>query len=444
MELGLCIFQAASGGSRNTVPRAVPRESPSIERVPGAHCQHGVHPGKWRAGGVDCAELQHEMRGSPADLHRSRDAVSATGRQEHAKARAGNYSGAGAKVSKRAAQRHAADGAGSGGGRWKGVLPFCPLPVAVHDVPRFGVIFAPAMYREQILAALSAPHRPTLSVEFFPPKDAQAGGAMLRTAAILQPLGIDFASITYGAGGTSRDTTLSYGAELVRMGFPLIGHLTCVGHSSAELESLVDAYDAARFSGILALRGDPPKGQTAFTPHPEGFSHAEELVRLIGSRGAGRFAVGVAGFPERHPESVDATTDVRFLAQKVRAGADFVTTQLFLDNADYFHFVESARAAGVSVPIIPGIMPVLSLKQARNFCGFCKARIPEALERELEQAGADDEAQRRVGVSWAVRQIRELFERGAPGCHLYILNRAESAVEVLGALRAQDGGSRAR
>lgn len=292
------------------------------------------------------------------------------------------------------------------------------------------------MSRERILAALTAGDRPTVSVEFFPPKDAQSGGAMLRTAEILRPLGIDFASITYGAGGTSRDTTLSYGAELVRMGFPLIGHLTCVGHAKSELERLVDAYEQARFSGILALRGDPPRGQTSFVAHPEGFSHAEELVRLIGERKQGGFAVGVAGFPERHPEAVDDASDIAFLARKVLAGADFVTTQLFLDNADYFRFVDRARAAGVAVPIIPGIMPVLSLRQARSFCGFCKAQIPPALELELEAAGPEEEAQRRVGVSWAVRQIRELFERGAPGCHLYILNRSESAVEVLGALRS--------
>ncbi len=259
---------------------------------------------------------------------------------------------------------------------------------------------------------------------------------MLRTAEVLRPLGIDFASITYGAGGTSRDTTLSYGAQLVQMGFPIIGHLTCVGHARSELEGLLDAYEEAGFSGILALRGDPPKGQAQFIRHPDGFSHAEELVQLIGSKKAGRFALGVAGFPERHPEAVDDASDIAFLAQKVAAGADFVTTQLFLDNADYFRFVDRARAAGVAVPIIPGIMPVLSLKQARNFCGFCKARIPDQLERELEAAAADDEAQRRVGVSWAVRQIRGLFERGAPGCHLYILNRAESVVEVLSALRA--------
>jgi methylenetetrahydrofolate reductase (NADPH) len=248
-------------------------------------------------------------------------------------------------------------------------------------------------------------------------------------------MGIDFASITYGAGGTSRDTTLSYGTELVRLGFPLIGHLTCVGHAQTELDAIVDRYDAAGFSGILALRGDPPKGQSAFTPHPEGLRHAEDLVRLIGGRRPGRFAVGVAGFPELHPESMDVASDIDFLAQKVAAGADFVTTQLFLDNADYFNFVARARQAGIGVPILPGILPVLSLKQARNFCGFCKAKIPSTLEAELESAGANEEAQRLIGVNWAVAQIRELISRGAPGVHLYILNRAESATEVLSALR---------
>jgi len=272
-------------------------------------------------------------------------------------------------------------------------------------------------------------------VEFFPPKDAEGGARMLKVAATLQPLGIDFASLTYGAGGTSRDTTITYGAELVKMGIPLIGHLTCVGHSRAELSAIIEQYDRAGFSGILALRGDPPKGQKDFVAHPEGFAHAEGLVRLIGVARPGRFAVGVAGFPERHPDATDDLADIRFLAGKVSAGADFVTTQLFLDNDDYFRFVDRAHAAGVSVPILPGIMPVLSLKQARTFCGFCKARIPDALVRELEACGPDEEAQRKVGVSWAVRQARGLIARGAPGYHVYILNKAESAVELFAQLR---------
>jgi methylenetetrahydrofolate reductase (NADPH) len=272
-------------------------------------------------------------------------------------------------------------------------------------------------------------------VEFFPPKDAEGGARMLKVAATLKPLGIDFASLTYGAGGTSRDTTITYGAELVKMGIPLIGHLTCVGHARAELAGIISQYDKAGFSGILALRGDPPKGQQNFVAHPSGFAHAQGLVRQIAAEQPGRFAIGVAGFPERHPDALDDLSDIRFLAGKVAAGADFVTTQLFLDNEDYFRFVARARAAGVSVPILPGIMPVLSLKQARNFCGFCKARIPDALVRELEACGPDEEAQRRVGVSWAVRQARGLVARGAPGYHVYILNKAESAVELFAALR---------
>jgi methylenetetrahydrofolate reductase (NADPH) len=287
------------------------------------------------------------------------------------------------------------------------------------------------MDRDQILQALQNPGRPTVSVEFFPPKDETAAAQMLRTAQTLKPLAIDFASITYGAGGTSRDTTLRYGGELVKLGFPLIGHLTCVGHARSELESIVEQYDAAGFSGILALRGDPPRGQSAFIAHPEGFEHAEGLVRMIREQTSNRFAVGVAGFPEGHPDAIDATSDIQFLARKVAAGADFVTTQLFLDNQDYLRFVEQARAAGVSVPILPGIMPVLSLKQARNFCGFCKARIPVELEAELLACGSDEEAQRRVGVRWAARQIEGLLAAGAPGFHLYLLNRVESALELL-------------
>lgn len=291
------------------------------------------------------------------------------------------------------------------------------------------------MSRTRLLAALRSPVRPTVSVEFFPPKDAEGGARMLKVAATLKPLGIDFASLTYGAGGTSRDTTITYGAELVRMGIPLIGHLTCVGHARPELVAIIDAYDRAGFSGILALRGDPPKGQAVFSPHPEGFAQAQGLVRLIAKEKPARFAVGVAGFPERHPDATADLADIRFLAGKVSAGADFVTTQLFLDNEDYFRFVARARAAGVLVPILPGVMPVLSLKQARTFCGFCKARIPDALVRELEACGPDEEAQRRVGVAWAVRQIRGLVARGAPGYHVYILNKAESATDLFAALR---------
>lgn len=286
------------------------------------------------------------------------------------------------------------------------------------------------MSKAEFINRLRAKHRPTVSVEFFPPKSATDGSAMLETAKILKPLGVDFASITYGAGGSDRSTVLEYGSQLVKAGYPLIAHLTCVGHSRAELKDIISKYDAAGFVGILALRGDPPKGQNEFTAHPDGFAYASGLVELIKESFPNRFAVGVAGFPERHPSSPDDLSDIRYLAGKVSAGADFVTTQLFLDNEDYFNFVSRARAAGVTVPILPGIMPVLSLKQARRFCGFCKAKIPDLLVKELEACGEDEEAQRKVGVSWAVRQIKGLLGRGAPGYHVYILNRAQSAVEL--------------
>ena len=281
-----------------------------------------------------------------------------------------------------------------------------------------------------LLARLRAP-TPLVSVEFFPPKTPEAVSAMLGEAAKLRSLGIDYASITYGAGGATRGTTLAAGKGLVALGYGVIGHLTCVGHSRGELEGLVDGYLEAGFAGLLALRGDPPKGETGFRPHPEGLLHAEDLVRLARARAGERLAIGVAGFPEGHPDSPDATSDLRFLAQKVRAGADFVTTQLFFDNADYLSYVARARAAGVEVPILPGILPVRSLRQVRNFCALSKARLPRGLESRLEACGEDESAQLRVGLDWAHAQIKDLLALGAPGVHLYIVNKADSAIDLL-------------
>lgn len=291
------------------------------------------------------------------------------------------------------------------------------------------------MTAAELIARFRAP-RPTVSVEFFPPKTAEATARMLAEAAKLRPLGIDLASITYGAGGSTRATTLEAGKELVRLGYGVIGHLTCVGHSRDELGGLVDQYAAAGFAGILALRGDPPRGATGFAPHPEGLRHASELVELVRGRLGPRMAVGVAGFPEGHPDSSDAGEDLRWFAHKVRAGADFVTTQLFFDNADYLDHVARARAAGVAVPILPGILPVRSLAQVRNFCALSKARLPRDLEARLEACGEDEAAQLRVGLDWAEAQIAGLLAAGAPGIHLYIVNRSDTARELLGRLRA--------
>jgi len=294
----------------------------------------------------------------------------------------------------------------------------------------------PSASADRPISELFALGRPLRSLEFFPPKDDAGVEALRATATALKRMNPDFVSVTYGAGGTTRDRTAQVCDFLKRdFGFTVMPHLTCVGHSREELSTVADRIHASGFRNIMTLRGDPPKGQTEFTAHPEGFAHAMGLVDLIRRERPGRFAIGVAGFPERHPSSPDDLSDIRHLAGKVAAGADFVTTQLFLDNEDYFRFVARARAAGISVPILPGIMPVLSLKQARRFCGFCRAKIPAALIQELEACGEDEEAQRKVGVSWAVRQVRGLLGRGVPGYHVYILNRSQSALELFAQLK---------
>ena len=292
------------------------------------------------------------------------------------------------------------------------------------------------MIQPNAILARLAEGRPTISVEFFPPKTEEGARQILRTAQAIRGYGVDFVSITYGAGGSGRDRTVDYG-DLLRglFGFEVMSHLTCVGQSSAELKETIAGFARFGFEGIMALRGDPPKGQTGFTQHPEGFAHASDLVSFIRREFGKKFAIGVAGYPEKHPEASDAETDLVHLKHKVDQWADFVTTQLFFDNAHYFNFVARARAAGITVPIIPGVMPALSLDQARKFSGFCGSAIPADLERRLAACGADAEAQRRVGVEWAAEQIRELLARGAPGLHLYVLNRTDSAIELLGRLR---------
>ncbi|MDR1817197.1 MAG: methylenetetrahydrofolate reductase [Puniceicoccales bacterium] len=290
------------------------------------------------------------------------------------------------------------------------------------------------------LAAVFRDARPVVSVEFFPPKTDEGARQIFDTAGALREHRIAFASITYGAGGSTRERTLEYGALLrERHGFRVVPHLTCVGHPRAELASLLDRILDGGFDGVFALRGDPPTGTGgAFVPPPDGFAHAAELVALARERraaaGAPDFAIGCAGYPEKHPEAPDAATDLRHLAAKVAAGADFVTTQLFFDNAAFHAFERGCRAAGVSVPIIPGILPATSLAQAKKFCQF-GARLPAALEARFEQCGGDAQAERRAGLEWTLAQIRELLAGGAPGFHLYILNRADPALELLARLR---------
>jgi len=279
--------------------------------------------------------------------------------------------------------------------------------------------------------------RPLRSVEFFPPKDDAAGDRMLKAAAEIKRLEPDFVSITYGAGGSTRGSSLKYARMLQEeFGFRVMPHLTCVGHSKTELREIIDEFHESGFRNIMALRGDPPKGETNFKPHPEGLHYANELVGLIQELHAD-ISIGVAGYPETHPEAPSPDEDIANLARKVRAGATFITTQLFFDNAAYFKFVDACRKADIGVPVIPGILPVLNLPQVRRFCAMCNAKLPKGLEDRLKIAGEDASVAQDAGIDWAHEQVRALLGKNAPGFHLYILNRAKAIRQLIGRLDSE-------
>lgn len=276
---------------------------------------------------------------------------------------------------------------------------------------------------------------PLFSIEFFPPKSDATAEQLLRTAEQLRPYSPDFASITYGAGGSTRSRTLKYARSLNEdYGYTVMPHLTCVGHSRDELKQIITEFKDAGLSQIMALRGDPPKGEANFTPHPDGLSYANELVSLI-NEVYPECVLGVAGYPEMHPEAPSPELDLLNLKRKVDAGADFVTTQLFFDNAQYFNFVENCRRAGINIPILPGIMSITSRNQAIRFCEMCGTSIPKALDSQLIAAGDNKAAVEAVGVEWTYQQSRELLEKGAPGIHLYIMNRAQQAIALMNKLQ---------
>jgi len=286
------------------------------------------------------------------------------------------------------------------------------------------------------ISALFAENRPLRSLEFFPPKDDAGVAALRATATALKRIPWDFVSVTYGAGGTTRDRTAQISSFLKdELGFTVMPHLTCVGHSRAELTDLADRLYADGFRNIMTLRGDAPKGEATFTPAPDGLRYASELVTLLKSRHPA-FCLGVGGYPEKHPEAISLDADLDALKRKVDAGADFVTTQLFFDNAIYHRFVEKCRAAGITVPIVPGIMPVLSTKQILRIATLSGSVLPTQLTRRLEGASEDTDVVEFIGVDWALDQIRDLIAHGAPGYHLYILNRARSALALAAGLAA--------
>jgi methylenetetrahydrofolate reductase (NADPH) len=281
---------------------------------------------------------------------------------------------------------------------------------------------------------------PLFSFEFFPPKTDDGVKALFETVEALRPLAPAFVSVTYGAGGSTRARTVELVTRLKReTGIEAMAHVTCVGASRDEIAATLDQFAEAGVENVLALRGDPPKGETAFRPHADGFNHASELVAFIRSQPARwGFCIGAAAYPEGHPETRDLAADLKNLVTKVRAGADFLVTQLFFQNAAYLGFVERARAAGLGVPILPGIMPFTNVEQVERFTATCGATIPARLHAAMEVRRADPDAARDLGVAYASLQCQELLREGVPGLHFYTLNRSTSTRAIVAALRAAE------
>lgn len=270
-----------------------------------------------------------------------------------------------------------------------------------------------------------------LSFELFPPKTPESEAVMWRTVDELMAFDPAMITCTYGAGGSTRGTTLDVlKGVLARHSLPVASHLTCVGSSVDELRDYLGEARDLGVSAIVALRGDPPKGETAFRPVDGGLRYASELVALIRSEFP-EFGILVAGYPETHQEAVSAQADLENLKRKCDAGGDVVVTQLFYDNADFFRFRDQCAALGITTPIVPGVMPVTNYGQVRRIASLCKAHLPDAFTRSFEAAGDDEAAQFEAGVTYAARQVEELLSAGVPGIHFYVLNKSPATIRVL-------------
>ena len=290
----------------------------------------------------------------------------------------------------------------------------------------------------EILEAAKGRGEPVFTFEFFPPKTDEGERALMETVAALRPLRPAWVSVTYGAGGSTRAKTV----ELVRRlklesGIEPMAHVTCVGASRAEVATILDEVAAAGVQNVLALRGDPPRGEASFKPHPDGFRFASELIAFIRSDPKRwPFCIGAAAYPEGHPETPDLDADLRHLAAKVAAGTDFLVSQLFFDNGVFARFVERARAAGIRVPILPGIMPFTIVEQVERFTATCGATIPPRLHAAMEAHRGDPDGARELGVAFASLQCQDLLRSGVPGIHFYTLNRSPSTRAIVAALLA--------
>jgi len=305
-----------------------------------------------------------------------------------------------------------------------------------HGAAIIGSVTDARVTPDRPISELLGRGRPLRSVEFFPPKDDAGVEALRETAAALRRIEPDFVSVTYGAGGSTRHRTAHVSSMLrTEFGFTVMPHLTAVNHTSAEISAVAHEHYRNGIRNIMALRGDVPKDLAPEAAFADGLRYGSDVVALLRSTHP-EFCLGVGGYPETHPEASSAAADLSNLRRKVDAGASFVTTQLFFENAAFYGFVERCRRAGIDVPIIPGIMPVLSLRQISRIAAMCGASLPNRLVRRLEAAGDQAEVAEAVGIDWALGQIRDLLDHGVPAYHLYVLNRARAALALAAGLAA--------
>jgi methylenetetrahydrofolate reductase (NADPH) len=289
------------------------------------------------------------------------------------------------------------------------------------------------------IADLYGHGRPVFSFEFFPPRTDEAAEELIEAVGELKDrYHPDFVSVTYGAGGGTRERGISVVERIqAQLGLPTMAHLTCVGHTADELDGVVDELVGHGVSNILALRGDPPKGEREFQVHAGGYAHATDLIEHLRARpDLANLGIGAACYPEDHPESPSKEDDMRWTLAKQEAGADFFITQLFFDNEDYFRSLERAEAAGITIPIVPGIMPITNVAQVERFTKMCGAKIPPRLMERLEKRRDEPGRVMATGIEWAIDQSIELLDRGVPGLHFYTLNKSEATRTILAGVRA--------
>jgi len=281
-------------------------------------------------------------------------------------------------------------------------------------------------------AKLYADHQFHYSFEVFPPKEEKGVVSLIKELEELAPIKPAFISVTYGAMGSTRELTKDLALRIQNeTNIPVAFHFTCVGSGKQQIHDYVEKLKSLGINMVVALRGDPPPGGVFKKPE-DGFQYANELVGYLKSLGG--FSMAVAGYPEKHIEAVNAQVDLENLKRKVDAGADIILTQLFFDNRDYFDFVDRARKVGITIPIIPGIMPIMNVKQVEKVASMCGAKIPDLLHQKLLANQEDPIAQREIGVAQAILQCQELKESGVPGIHFYMMNKAYSVKKVIDAL----------